>query len=260
MEKASLIVSTGPSKMRSRISRPLVMIAVTAICALCVLIAAVSIQRMKIDTSVPSELLTQELVLFKMAPPPEPWSPPENLWMYWGDAPNKRFGHSGDNLRHLVRLGRIAGGEYRDPHFLESFTTATFRDLSESCCTAMLVAPMKHNMPIWNSYSNIAQRLRNYVANGNHMIFTGGSLVSMEFINTYFWYNIEPTSGEAGYFDGTGYGNWSPGPWRKLVDKSLPWVFKMTPDTLYQDHISVQTAQLASLPDGARIIYMSPQS
>ncbi len=115
------------------------------------------------------------------------------------------------------------------------------------------------------------QRLRNYVANGNHIIFTGGSLVSMEFINTYFWcgsstplhrqstssssqppphlptidsaahsrgresrYNIEPTSGEAGYFGGTGYGNWSPGPWRKLVDKKLPWVFKMTPDTLYQ--------------------------
>ena len=47
-------------------------------------------------------------------------------------------------------------------------------------------------------------------------------------------YNIEPTSGEDGHFDGTGYGNWSPGPWRKLVDKNLPWVFKLTPDTLYQ--------------------------
>lgn len=34
---------------------------------------------------------TQELVLFKMEPPPEPWSPPANLWMYWGDAPNKRY-------------------------------------------------------------------------------------------------------------------------------------------------------------------------
>jgi len=119
---------------------------------------------------------------------------------------------------------------------------------------------MKHNMPIWNAYSNIAQRLRNYVANGNHIIFTGGSLVSMEFINTYFWYNIEPTSGEEGHFDGTGYGNWSPGPWRKLIDKGLPWVFKMTPDTLYQDHTSVQTVGLSSLPDGARVIYMSPQS
>eukprot|EP00961_Rhodomonas_salina_P047493 638193-Rhodomonas_salina.3 len=27
---------------------------------------------------------------------------------YWGGSPNKRFGHSGDNLRHLVKLGRCA--------------------------------------------------------------------------------------------------------------------------------------------------------
>mmetsp|Transcript_86023 Transcript_86023/g.229560 ORF Transcript_86023/g.229560 Transcript_86023/m.229560 type:complete len:340 (-) Transcript_86023:151-1170(-) len=236
------------------------MISVAAVGLLCVIIAAVSIQMSNRDNAAPSELMTEKLVLFKMAPPPEPWSPPENLWMYWGDAPNKRFGHSGDNIRHLVKLGRMAGGEYRDPHFLESFASQTFRDLSESCCTAMLVAPMKHNMPIWNSYSNVAQRLRNYIANGNHLIFTGGSLVSMEFINTYFWYNIEPTSGEAGYWDDTGYGNWSPGPFRKLVDKNLPWVFKMTPDTLYQDHTSVQSVLLASLPDGARVIYMSPKS
>lgn len=66
-------------------------------------------------------LQTTDLVLFKMEPPPEPWSPPSNLWMYWGQAPNKRFGHSGDNVRHLVKLGRLAGGEYRDPHFLFDF-------------------------------------------------------------------------------------------------------------------------------------------
>ena len=128
---------------------------------------------------------TQDLVLFKMEPPPEPWSPPSNLWMYWGAAPNKRFGHSGDNVRHLVKLGRLAGGEYRDPHFLFDFDSQTFRDLSESCCTAMLMPPMKNNMPIWNTYANVAQRLRNYVANGNHLILTGGSLVSIEFLNRY---------------------------------------------------------------------------
>lgn len=33
-------------------------------------------------------------------------------------------------------------------------------DLSEACCTTMLVAPMKNNMPIWNAQSNVAQRLR----------------------------------------------------------------------------------------------------
>jgi hypothetical protein len=42
---------------------------------------------------------------------------------------------------------------------------------------------MKNNMPIWNTYANVAQRLRNYVANGNHLILTGGSLVSIEFLN-----------------------------------------------------------------------------
>ena len=87
---------------------------------------------------------TQDLVLFKMEPPPEPWSPPDNLWMYWGQAPNKRFGHSGDNVRHLVKMGRLGGGEYRDPHFLFDFASQTFRDLSESCCTAMLVYRQLH--------------------------------------------------------------------------------------------------------------------
>ena len=105
MEKATLL-SSSPATMRGRFSRPSVMIAVTAVSALCVLLAAVSFQRMSAVSSTADELLTEKLVLFKMAPPPEPWSPPENLWMYWGDAPNKRFGHSGDNLRHLVRLGR----------------------------------------------------------------------------------------------------------------------------------------------------------
>ena len=47
----------------------------------------------------------------------------------------------------------------------------------------MLMPPMKNNMPIWNTYANVAQRMRNYVANGNHLIFTGGSLVSIEFLN-----------------------------------------------------------------------------
>lgn len=97
----------------------------------------------------------------------------------------------------------------------------------------MLVPPMKNNMPIYNTYANVAQRLRNYVANGNHIIFTGGSLVSIEFLNRYFWYNIEPVSA-AGTFKGSGYGNWSPGPFRKLINDDLPWVYKLTPDTLYQ--------------------------
>ena len=96
---------------------------------------------------------------------------------YWGGAQNKRFGHSGDNLRHLMRLGRLQGGEYRDPHFIFNFESESFRDLAEECCSTMLMAPMKNSMPVWIASSAQAQRIRNYVSNGNHMIFTGGSLV-----------------------------------------------------------------------------------
>lgn len=56
----------------------------------------------------------------------------------------------------------------------------------------MLVAPMKNSMPVWASDAAQAQRVRNYVANGNHMIFTGGSLVSLEFINRLFPRHCHP--------------------------------------------------------------------
>lgn len=36
----------------------------------------------------------------------------------------------------------------------------------------------------------IGQRVRNFVANGNMLIITGG-IMAVEFINTYFFYNIE---------------------------------------------------------------------
>mmetsp|Transcript_62507 Transcript_62507/g.146954 ORF Transcript_62507/g.146954 Transcript_62507/m.146954 type:complete len:361 (+) Transcript_62507:27-1109(+) len=250
-------VPADPAAKPSR--RPAMLYGAVATAALAVLVVVACLGFMTPKQDAPAELLTQDLVLFKMEPPPEPWSPPANLWMYWGGSPNKRFGHSGDNLRHLVKLGRLAGGEYRDPHFLFTYEAQTFRDLSEACCTTMLVAPMKNNMPIWNAQSNVAQRLRNYVANGNHMIFTGGSLVSMEFINRYFYYNMEPIDAQ-GIFKGSGYGNWSPGPFRKLIDDDLPWQYKLTPDTLYQDHISVTSMGLRSLPSGTTVLYMTPKS
>ena len=49
----------------------------------------------------------------------------------------------------------------------------------------------------------------------------------------------------AGTFKGSGYGNWSPGPFRKLINDDLPWVYKLTPDTLYQDHTTVRRKSLS---------------
>jgi hypothetical protein len=37
-----------------------------------------------------TQLLQENLLLFKMAPPAEPWDPPSNLYMFWGSSPNKR--------------------------------------------------------------------------------------------------------------------------------------------------------------------------
>jgi hypothetical protein len=241
-----------------RMRQPM-LLAVAAVGVVCVVAAIALMGRVEGDATRASELLTQDLVLFKMEPPPEPWSPPENLWLYWGEAPNKRFGHSGDNVRHLIKLGRIAGGEFRDPHFLMDFEGQTFRDLSEACCSALIMAPMKNNFPIYNAQSNIAQRMRNFVANGNHLVLTGGSLVSIEFLNRYFYYNIQPESTQ-GTFKGSGYGNYSPGPFRKLINDQLPKVFKLTPDTLYQDYTTVSSMALRSLPSGTTVLYMTPHS
>lgn len=52
---------------------------------------------------------------------------------------------------------------------------------------------------------------------------------------------MEPIDAQ-GIFKGSGYGNWSPGPFRKLIDDDLPWQYKLTPDTLYQVRPSAEPA------------------
>ena len=48
----------------------------------------------------------------------EPYSAPPSLWLYWGSTTNRRMEGSGENVRHIFKLGRIEGGEYRDPQVL----------------------------------------------------------------------------------------------------------------------------------------------
>jgi hypothetical protein len=59
------------------------------------------------------------------------------------------------------------------------------------------------------------------------------STVTLRYRARYFYYNIEPIA-QSGTFKGSGYGNYSPGPFRKLINDDLPWVYKLAPDTLYQ--------------------------
>ena len=112
----------------------------------------------------------------------EPYSSPANLWLYWGSTTNRRMTGSGEKIRHIFKMGTIQGGEWRDPKFLRKITGPLFRGLSEKCCVSLLFPPFEWDFPIYNPSKAIAQRMRSFVANGNAMIFTGGTM-DFEFIN-----------------------------------------------------------------------------
>ena len=87
-----------------------------------------------------------------------------------------------------------------------TFRSQRFRRISETCCSTVVIPPLEWDFPVYNTHKIIGQRIRNYVANGNMLILTGG-ILSVEFINRYFFYNIE-----------VGDGNYSPGPYYRLAD------------------------------------------
>jgi hypothetical protein len=66
----------------------------------------------------------------------EPYSAPPSLWLYWGSTTNRRMEGSGENVRHIFKLGRIEGGEYRDPQVLLRNWALSGRRQRSSCVTA----------------------------------------------------------------------------------------------------------------------------
>jgi len=171
----------------------------------------------------------------------EPWSAPKNLWLYWGSTTNRRMTGSGEKIRHIFKMGNIEGGEWRDPKFLRSLEGSLFRRMSQRCCITMLFPPFEWDFPIYNPSKSIAQRIRSFVANGNAMVFTGGTL-DFEFINRYFFYQLEPSDG-----------NYSPGPFPLLPDwqgitPAQKAYLKPTPRILPQKGISVTAIKKESLP------------
>jgi len=188
----------------------------------------------------------------------EPYSAPMNLWLYWGSMTNKRFTGSGEHVRHVFQMGTIAGGEWRDPKFLRSLEGGAFNKLSGICCNALLFPPLEWDFLVVNPQKIVGQNIRQFVANGNTMIFTGG-ILSLEFINRYFSYQLEPADG-----------NLDPGPFVRLphfqgltkeqhdllvkgTKENLP-----SPRTLPQIGIEVTSIKKDSLPSGSSVIYSSP--
>ena len=188
----------------------------------------------------------------------EPYSAPMNLWLYWGSMTNRRFTASGEHVRHVFKMGNIAGGEWRDPKFLRSLEGGLFNKLSGLCCTALLFPPLEWDFLVVNPQKIVGQNIRAYVANGNTMIFTGG-IISLEFINRYFYYQLEPADG-----------NLDPGPFVRLPKfqglteeqhKVITDGTRSTqpaPKTLPQVGIEVTSVKKESLPSGTSVVYSSP--
>ena len=183
----------------------------------------------------------------------EPYSSPANLWLYWGSTTNRRMTGSGEKIRHIFKMGTIQGAEWRDPKFLRKITGSLFRALSEKCCISLLFPPFEWDFPIYNPSKAIAQRMRSFVANGNAMIFTGGTM-DFEFINRYFFYNLEAADG-----------NFSPGPFPLLpqfngLSSQQTSLLQPAPRVLPQKGIAVTAVKKHSLPSGSTVIYGSPHT
>jgi len=209
--------------------------------------AAVAVASLKEEP----EPMRSELLLKVDLEPHEPYSPPSNMYLWWGPSTNHRFVGSGEHIRHLLHMGQIEGGEWRDPMFLGNNGVATFRSqrfrrISETCCSTIVIPPMEWDFPVYNIHKIIGQRIRNFVANGNMLVLTGG-ILAVEFINSYFFYNIELADG-----------NYSPGPYRRLDD--VPVCLNAAPVVLPQKGISVTAVKKESLPSGTEVLWGTPRS
>jgi hypothetical protein len=194
---------------------------------------------------------TDELLLKVHLQAHEPYSPPSNMYLWWGPETNHRFVGSGERIRQLFNMGNIEGGEWRDPMFLgnngvETFASQRFRRISESCCSTIVIPPMEWEFPVFNTHKIIGQRIRNFVANGNNLVLTGG-IAAIEFINSYFFYNIELVDG-----------NYSPGPFRRL--DGVPKQLTYDPKVLPQKGVSVTAVKKTTLPSGAEVLWGTPRS
>ena len=154
-------------------------------------------------------------------------------------------GGGGQNIRSILHMGTIGGGEWRSEHFVGEgggFSSQRLRRMADACCTTIVFPPMQWNFPVMNTNKIQAQNLRKYVANGNTIVLTG-DIISKEFLNRYFFYNVEEADG--------GY---STGPWYK-VDGGTFKAFEASPKVLPQKGISVIPMKKGSLPSGATVLW-----
>lgn len=146
----------------------------------------------------------------------------------------------------MMHMGRLEGGEWRSPHFFYQLDGRKIGDLIVTCCNVLITPPFENGWPVWNAEKTRAQGLRDFVANGNNLVVTGG-VADLEFINHYFFYHLEPVAG-----------NFDPGPFRMYPAGSLPRNFRKLHGVIHQNGHAVTSVNIRSLPAGTTLLYGSP--
>jgi hypothetical protein len=216
--------------------------------ALLVLCAGVAGVMSSLHQTRMTEAHDPQLAVFPAYPPnPHPYSPAGNVYMYWGEGAGKRRSESGTAVREIMHMGRLEGGEWRSPKFISALDSRKMGDLIVKCCSALVLPPFAHGWPVWNAEKQRAQHLRDFVANGNNLVVTGGD-ADLEFINHYFFYHLKPVAG-----------NFDSGPFRQYPKGSLPKQFRKLHGVVHQNGHAVTSVSIRSLPSGTTIVYGSTE-
>jgi len=196
----------------------------------------------------------------------ESYSPPWNLYLLWTPSmQNMREYYetpmtSSEFVRRALRLGSRAETGSIDPHeshFLTGgFDSPKFtNDLANTCCSVIVAPPFENGFDVYSptdkTEARIQQRLRDFVANGNSIVVTGG-IMSQIFLNRNFLTQLEPVSG-----------NYDDGPFRlnirfqKATATRRSQFNKLGFDVLKQMGHNVYAIESRSLPSQSRVVFNS---
>ena len=138
---------------------------------------------------------TQELSWLDEEPHPNPYLVPQDLYLFWGSSAFKGHGATGrvssaQRVRQVLGVGHFTGNQYVErttghDKYITDWDGAAFRKLSRTCCVTLVVPPMESDLPIYDRKSTASRNIRFFVANGNRLVLTGGSYLSIVFANMY---------------------------------------------------------------------------
>ena len=135
----------------------------------------------------------QELNWLDEEPHPNNYVVPMDVFLFWGKSSFKGHGalggvSSAQRVRQVLNIGHFTGNSFvEDSHghgkFITDWDGAEFRKMSRTCCVTLVVPPMEDDLPLYERKSTASRNVRFFVANGNRLVLTGGSYLSIVFLN-----------------------------------------------------------------------------